>query len=495
MDNITFSDIPLDLYEPGVYAQIKVANRNELPADPSNILILTQAIVDPESDDYAAAVRRHSRTVEAKALYGAGSMAALMFSSALYASPFADISVVALPDADGSEKATGSLEQTAAATAAGVMPLYIGGMEKIVPASRIAIPVSAGMTASALQAAVIAAVNERADLPVTAEAAEGESNAVVFTAKNAGECGNDIDIRIGYHTDERLPAGMAVSITAMNGGTLNPDVTDALALIGDTQYMAIIMPWTDSANMTALETELTSRWGPMQRKEATAYTVLSAGYGDAITWSADHNSLNIATLPVKGSPTPSWVMASLLGAVCERERAIDPALQLRTVELPGVMIPADVDQFTHPERNLLLQNGLSTYTVTRDGKMLLSRVVSNYQTDSFDFEDETFLDITKGWALAYTRYAIVLDMNRYAGRKKLATREDIPNTVTVGNLRARVLGTLYKLEEAGIVRDVKQHEDQVKVLESTQIEGRVNAVIPAKIIPNLYTFAASIEAM
>lgn len=494
-DNIVFKDIPLDLFDPGVYAEIGKAQSNDLPADPTNVLIMSQRTSAGTAP--AGVVTRCSRVEEAKAAFGPGSMAHLMFAAALHADPYADISVVALDDVEGGEgggnAAMGTLEMTDSPTATGTVVLYIAGMKDIIAQTRIPLNVAAGVSQDVFHAAVIAAINARVDLPVTAALHEEEvGSKVEITAKNNGKCGNGIDIRIGYFDDEKLPAGMAITLTPMADGNGDPDVADALAAIGDTQYMAFIMPWTDSSNISTLEAELESRWGPMVRKDGTAYTALAATLSGATTWCATRNNLNMATLPVNESPTPSWIIASVLGTVCERERAKDPGLHLRGVEMPGVMLPIETLRFTGPERNMLLKNGLSAYTTTRDGRMLLARVVSNYQTDSFDFDDDTFMDITQGWAAAYIRYQIVVGLNRRAGRKKLAKRNDIPNTVTLGDIRGYLLVILDVLEGDGIVRDVAENEDGVKVVESSQIRGRVNIILPAKITPNIYTFAAAI---
>ena len=52
----------------------------------------------------------------------------------------------------------------------------------------------------------------------------------------------------------------------MSGGTGNPDIATAIAVMGDDQYNVICNPYIDAANLVALEAELDSRFGPLKTK-------------------------------------------------------------------------------------------------------------------------------------------------------------------------------------------------------------------------------------
>ena len=66
--------------------------------------------------------------------------------------------------------------------------------------------------------AVAAAVAAEGSLSVTATASEG---VVTFTAKHAGEWGNDIDVRLNYYIGEETPEGVQI---AFAGADLGLDV-------------------------------------------------------------------------------------------------------------------------------------------------------------------------------------------------------------------------------------------------------------------------------
>jgi phage tail sheath gpL-like len=75
-------------------------------------------------------------------------------------------------------------------------------------------------------------------------------------------------------------------------------------------------------------------------------------------------------------------VAAVLAAVCEFSGAIDPARPFQTLALPGVLPPAQADRFTRQERDLLLRDGISTFTVDQGGNVLIERVVTTYQTNA-----------------------------------------------------------------------------------------------------------------
>src|SRR3546814_19859612 len=96
--------------------------------------------------------------------------------------------------------------------------------------------VTSGEAAAAVATAIVAAITAAADLPVAAVALLG---VVTLTAKHKGVAGNDIDVRLNFYQGEQLPAGVAVAIVAMSGGTGNPDVAAVFTAIGDAPYTTL----------------------------------------------------------------------------------------------------------------------------------------------------------------------------------------------------------------------------------------------------------------
>lgn len=488
-DNVTFNLIPSALYVPGVFFEINAITKG-LRKVRSNVLIIGQRL---ESGTLAAeTIAPISSAAEAAALCGRGSIGHLMAAAALAAHPYGDHRVVMLADADDSTAAAGSVVFSGTSSAAGTVALYIGGVY-------IPVNVASGTAPAAIATAVAAAINAKLDLPVTAAVDGGVDEKVNITARNSGTLCNGLDIRVNYQVGQVLPAGVTVSVNAMTGGAGDPDITDAIAAMGDGYYAAIIMPFTDSTNMSALESELVDRFGPMKQIAATAYTAISKTYSQALTWSSTRNCPHCATLPMKASPTPAFVIAAVLGAVCERERSNDPARQMTTVELPGVLPPVVADRFAGPERNVLVPHGLSTYTVTSDNRVLLETVATNYQKDAFGIESESYLYIETRWAVDYVRMTFVdrIYTQFIARRMKLASEN---TQIAAGQLVAKpsdvrneIIAAGFDLEKAGIIEGWATASKSMLIVRSTADTERVNGVVPVDIINNFRRFAGAVN--
>ena len=66
---------------------------------------------------------------------------------------------------------------------------------------------------------------------------------------------------------------------------------------------------------------------------------------------------------------------------------IDPARPFQTLTVSGIVPPLLVDRFTAAEREQLLRDGLSTFTVDADGSVRIERPVTTYQTNPQALDD------------------------------------------------------------------------------------------------------------
>jgi phage tail sheath gpL-like len=309
--------------------------------------------------------------------------------------------------------------------------------------------------------------------------------------------GNDIDVRANYYQGEALPVGLAVAIVAMASGATNPDINTALAAIADDQYYTIINPWTDATSMAALEAELGNRWGPMQQRTGHAFSGYRGTMSAASAYGAARNSPHTSVIAAKLSPTPPWVWAAAWAATVEYFGAIDPARPFQTLAIPGVLTPAEADRYTRAERDLLLRDGISTFTVGSDDTVYIERVITTYQTNAFGVDDTSFLDLETVWTVDYIRYAVRVRIALRYPRYKLAN--DGTNyapgqaIVTPKAIRAELLALFKELEFAGLVENFDQYKAQLLVVRSTQDPNRINAVIPPDIINQFRVFAAAVQ--
>lgn len=486
VDNVSFNGIPVDIRTPGQYIEIDPTRAvGGIPAQARKILIIGQRLAT--GSQLAANPCRVMSGAHGAGLFGIGSQLAAMIAAAKAANTSTDMFACALDDLVAGVVATGTLTITGAPTAPGTLNLYVAGI-----AVKVGVALAEAVAVTATN--IAAAINANPALPVSATAASG---VVTVTAKHKGLCGNDIDLRVNYYDGEGLPAGLAIAIVAMSGGTGNPDITAALAALGGDQYYTIITPWTDSANMAVLEAFLFGRWGPMSQKTGTAFGCVRGTYSGLTTIGAARNSPMSCLLGIYDMPVAPWISAATWGAVVEFNGAIDPARGFQTLLLPGLMAPPIKSQLIRDQRDILLRNGISTFTVDQGGNVLIEQVVTTYQTNAYGIPDVSYLKLNSVWTADAIRYAVRARIALRFPRHKLAN--DGTNfapgqaIVTPSIIRAELIGLFREMEEAGLVEDFNQFKNDLLVVRSTASVNQVNAVIPPNLINQFDVFAASVQ--
>ena len=455
-----------------------------LPAVPQRVLIIGQLLAGAT---IAALTATQMFSAGQGVAFGRGSICAQMVSAFKGANDQTECWAIGVADLLAGTFATQTLTFTGPATAAGTLPLMVAG-------TSVPVGVNAGDSATAVATATAAALNGLPDLPVAASSAAG---VVTLTARHKGLCGNDIDVRLGYYPGDAIPAGLTGAIAVGTVATGNPDITPVWAAIGDKQFDTIIMPWTDSANLTALNSELVRRWGPMVEKEGMAYASIRAGMSAAATLGASLNSAYLSILPVRNGPTPPWQVAAIYGAVIAYYGAIDPARPFQSLPLTGMMAPAQVDRFIRTERDLLLHDGMSSFKVADDGTCTIERPISTYQTNGFGVPDIAWLDVNTPLTLAYIRAAVRARIALKFPRMKLADDGTIFGAgqaiVTPRIIRAELIALFGELESAGLVENIAQFKADLVVERDATDPNRVNSLIPPNIVNQFRVFAASIQ--
>lgn len=481
---ISFNQIPIAIRTPGHYIEFDNTRAVQgLPVQPHKILAIGQRLV---AGTVAQGVpTRILSAAQAEEYFGRGSMLHAMIAALKAANSWTECWAVALDDNGAGALATGTLTFTGSPTENGTLNLYIGG-------TRVQTAITAALIAAQVATAVAAAINADTSLPVTAVAAVG---VVTLTARHKGETGNAIDVRVNYYFGDKTPKGLALAIVALAGGTTNPLVATAITALGDEQYHTVIMPYTDAANLTALETELSDRWGPLEQKEGHAFAAASGSHATIDTLGSGRNSPHLTIMGAGKSPTPPWVWAAVAGAVDAYEP--DPARPRQTLELKGVLAPAEADRYTRAERNLHLFSGISTSVVDAGGRVLIDRLITTYQTNSFGVEDISYLDVETMRTLAYLRYSVRSRIALKFPRHKLAddgTRFGPGQAiVTPSVIRAELIALFRQWEEAGLAENFEQFKNDLIVERNTADPNRVDAIIPPDTINQFRVFAGQIQ--
>src|SRR5688500_11454290 len=331
---ISFNQIPSNIRTPGVYTEIDSSRATSgVQLLQYRMLLLGQLLAAGTADALTAV--RVTSIQQARELFGAGSMLAIMVEAALASNSFTELWCMPVEDNGSGVAAAGSLTFGGAPTEAGTISLYIGGKKVQVAAATTDTP-------AALATALEAAIKAVTTLPVTAAVDGVDTAKVNITARNKGEAGNGIDLRLGYF-GEALPAGLTAAIVAMTGGTGNPDITAAIAALGDSWYQAIAMPYTDTANLVLLETELASRFGPLREIEGHAFAAARGTHSALGTLGDSRNSPHLSIVSAADEPMPPFAKAAETTAIAAYYASIDPARPLQTLPYAYCLPPAEAD--------------------------------------------------------------------------------------------------------------------------------------------------------
>lgn len=487
--SISFNSIPSALRVPLAYIEFDNSRANTGPAGLAyKVLVLGQKLA---AGTQASGVPvRVTSADQAGQLFGRGSMLHAMFAAIKDADRFLETWAIALDDDAAGVAAEGSITFGGLATEAGVVNCYIGGV-------RVRAGVASGEAGADVATTLAAAINANTDLPVTAAVDGVDTAKVNITCRWKGVTGNDLDLRVNYHAGEKLPSGVTATITAMTGGAANPDVATAIAGFGDEWWNAVVMPWTDTANLDALGAELLERWGPTKQTEGLAWCAFKGTHGATGTFGSGRNDFLATCMGVGASPTPPWLWAAVNAAIGAGTLARDPARPLQTLVLPGILPPATGDRWTLDERNLLLFDGIATYFVDAGGQVRIERQITTYQKNAYGVDDPSYLDVTTPATLGYIRYATKARITQKYGRHKLAddgTRFGPGQAiVTPSIIRAELLALFRELEEMGLVENFEQYAEDLVVERDATDRNRVNVLGNPDLVNGFTVFAKQIQ--
>ena len=477
---MTFNEVPNSLLVPGFWTEFDNTAAARGGAMPWNVLLLGSKLAGGSAD--ANVPVQIFSDEQADNLFGKGSQVALMVKAFRKNSPL--MNLWAIGTADGTTKAEKAVTFTGTATGAGVVALYVAGQ-------LVNVAVAVDDTASDVADAVVAAVTD--DMPVTASASSG---VVTFTAKNGGTAGNTIDVRVNYVAGEVLPAGISVSGTGLlAGGAGDPSLTDAIANIASQWFNIIVSAWNSSGVLTALKEELEARWTATNQK--TGICIFGDNLDSASSTVSGLNSQLIVSLPLPKSPTPGFVIGAAGAAVIATSAESDPAMPLGNLSVKGVLAPALIDRKGMNEENSMLQNGGSLLNAATDGTIYLRRTVTTYKTNAAGAADTSYQQAETIFTLSFIRW----DWNSYmAGkypRAKLAGdgyeygEGQVVMTPKLG--RAEALTRFDYWMRIGVAQDAKTFEEYLVVQINEQNPNRLDFLLPATLMKQLFTVATKLQ--
>lgn len=402
-----FDEIPMTWYDPAVFIEVKPNySQKGVYAWPEKVLVaghkLGAGTLEPGQ------TRQITRGDEAIAYFGRGSIGAEQVAAFRKVNKTTPLYVTALEDAGDAVKATGTITFTGAASQSTVLRFKIAGR----PVRMTALATDA---VADLATKLAAAISGDPDIVVTATAAAG---VVTVTAKNGGEIGNDIDLRVDAAA-QPVPDGLTIAIADMAGGSGNPDLQDVLDLIENSWFTKLVHPWSDNTNVQLFAEWLKTRYVATAKLDCHGFTGKRATYAQAVALGDLTNCAYLSLSCLSRSPTSSWAHAAADCALAAFHLSNDPARQLKSLVVTGVEAPDSEDQFTQEERNLLLQHGISTYLHLEDGSTVVNRMVTTYKKTSLGVLDDAWMDIMVPATMSRIRYDWSAYFNSLYPRAKL----------------------------------------------------------------------------
>ena len=251
------------------------------------------------------------------------------------------------------------------------------------------------------------------------------SSTVTITFRHKGLVGNSYDVRYNFNDGDALPAGVTLTITALGGvvaGTTAPSLTNLIAALATLWVQIWAHPYTDATSLTAIETELAARSGPMRQQQALAITSAAGSFSTLTTLGTGRNSQNSCIVAQTGQVplTPPMEFAAEVAALVAFYGAQDPARPFQTLALTNAIAGNETDQWSPDERNLFLFAGIATTKWVVGGGVQLERIITTYETSPSGAADTAYLDATTMLTLLYLRYSFVVRWQTKYPRHKLA---------------------------------------------------------------------------
>lgn len=493
--SVQFNQIPANLRVPLFYAEVN-AGPNAYQG-PSRLLVIGQRT--SAGNMLANEIRLYDD--DAQFLGGAGSHLAEAAIWARQNHPFGEIWLGALADPAGVAATKTITIAVGILGNQGSLVVYVAG-------ERVEIAVASTDTNANVATNLAAAINlgfnkfERAlSFPVTAAAA---TNVVTLTARNLGTLGNHISVEKDLDGNEG-PLQQYITIASGVTGTGVPALGTLLAACGDIEFDWIAAPYADTTSLNSMQSFLdgiSGRWSPMKQLYGHYLSVLFDTYGNLASAGAARNDPNATIMGVANSPSPPWRWSGALGGCVAKDKnlgaEVDQAYQisrpLQTLPLVGIKPPKlKSDRFDITQRNTLYQDGISGFRVMVDGTVLLDRVITTYQLNSWSQPDITWLDVeTRAQMVYFVRYIKQRITQKY-GRHALAN--DNPGNqqgiVTPKILKAECVHVYQELEIGGLVENSDLFA-QALIVERSSDPNRVNAYLPVDVVNQFRIFAANV---
>ena len=496
--SISFNNIPSTLRTPGVFAEVDNSRALKgLFPNPHKVLILGQKISTgevPIETIYNIVTEQIGDNY-----FGANSPLARMCKTFKKNNPNTDVYAVAL--SGGTAQASARIHFSMALSHAGFscssgnQYLYL-----LINGQKAYLNLTSGWSMVDIASGLKTYISEAKTFPVTASRVAA-SGVLVLSALHSGTTGNYLDVRVNYYDGQSLPTffGDSVLVSGFAGGTGDPDLGDAWPVIENETFQYIVSPYIDSSNLTELETELADRFTAMKDKQGQGFAVVRGTLASCTTLGNSRNSPHVCLMGMYDSPTDPAEWSAAYGAQAAEKLNDDPGRPLQYLELKGVLAPPSTNRFTQTERNNLLYDGIATFIVDVNGKVLIERSITTYQTNSLGISDVSYLDVETLAILNEIRYQFKARMlTRFVYPRFKLADDTFPvqpgtNVVTPKTIKQEIISLFSLLQEKGLIENLDDFIKNLIVERSEDDVNRVDVLLPPDLINQFRVLAGLVQ--
>ncbi len=479
---VSFSQIPSNLRIPFFFAEFDNSAANTSTGGILRSLLVGQRL--SAGTVTAKTLVRLLSADQAGVYFGVGSMLHAMAIAYFANDANGPVYAIAVDDKSDGTKSTNTLTVTAAPTANGTIPLYIGGT--LVPVEVLSTDDAAGVAVK-----IDAAVNAALGLPVTSADA---SNVVTLTARHKGVIAGQIDVRFAYlgvDGGEALPAGLAITLGG-TAGTGDPiDTVDALTALADEEFEFVVMGHASATVAGVFATWLAARWAYDSMLYGHAFGYVDGVVGD-LDALGDLNDPHLTIFGASNLPDLNWAISAAAAAQIAVSVRADPARPTHTLPLVGIKAPARADRFSKASRNSLLHEGCAQLEVVGT-TVQICRAITTYVENAFGSPDNSYLDSETLFTLAAVIRRLRIALSSKYGRHKLVndgTRIGSGQAaVSPATIRAELIATYSQIEDVGLVENAERFAENLIVERNVSDPNRVDILYPPDLANQLRVLA------
>lgn len=435
-------------------------------------------------------------TMEGRRLAGAGSMLDDMVRAVRRNAPAQELWIVSVPATGTAEVRTLTVDSVPAAGGVGV--IEIAG-------EPIQITIGAGDTVDDVAAALHAAISgyynplTEASLPYTSAVTD---DVVTLTARHAGALLSDIDIFIPVLDGSNAFTGRITEAVGTPGSG-NPDLSAALAALGDDPFDWIVSPFSDATNIgryKSLLSDVSGRWAWNVQLYGHVFYPLTDTISNLTTHGLGQDNRHISCLARPASadtPHPAWTWAAAIAARIVpwlSDGANGNASRGQSgLWVEGIAPPRDRTKwYGYATRDSLLRSGLSTFKVDSTGTVLIDKIITMQRTTN-GVTDTTFRDIQKIGQVTYALRKFRTALTIEHGQKAIA--DDNPGNVgavsTPRDIAATFMHAYQEMVLTGILENPVRAAELLDVRRDTDNPNRVNILAPLDMVNPLDIIAAN----